>query len=147
MSQPDHSAPIEALTALGLTELEASAYAYLVGNSPATAYRIARDIGKPVANTYKAVETLFRKGAVMIDETENRLCRAVEPEIFLEGLKSSYLASQEAAKESLSQLTPADGEERIYSLSTSEQVFERFHAMCAVAESIILVDAFRGRHG
>ena len=144
MSQTDHSRPVEALTALGLTDLEATAYTYLVGSSPATAYKIARDIGKPVANTYKAVESLFRKGAVMIDETENRLCRAVEPEIFLEGLKSTYLASQEAAKDSLSQFSLSDGEERIYSLSTPEQVFERFHAMCEGAASIILVDAFPG---
>lgn len=147
MSQTNRSRSVEALTALGLTELEALAYSYLVTNSPATAYRIAQDIGKPVANTYKAVKNLFRRGAVMIDETENRLCRAVEPDIFLEGLKASYLKNQEAAKDSLSQLFSSDEEERIYSLSTPDQVFERFHAMCEGAGSIILVDAFPGAAG
>jgi sugar-specific transcriptional regulator TrmB len=105
---------------------------------------VAQEIGKPVANTYKAVQSLFKKGAIMIDETENRLCQAVDPEIFLENLKKTYLTEQASAKEALSKLSRSTDSERIYSLSTPEQVFDRCRQMCFEAESIILIDAFPG---
>jgi hypothetical protein len=63
------------LSTLGFTELEAAVYTFLVESSPATAYRVAQGIGRPVANTYKAVESLQQKGAVLVDETGTRLCR------------------------------------------------------------------------
>lgn len=129
---------------LGFTELEAAAYAYLVANPPATAYKVARDIGKPVANTYKAVQSLFDKGAIMIDETENRLCRAVDPDTLLDNLKHTYLSDQEFAKDALERLAPSSEGEGVYALSNADQVFATFEKMCGEAQSVILVDAFPG---
>lgn len=144
MSQSVQTASITALKRLGFTELEAAVYAYLVVNPPATAYKVARDIGKPVANTYKAVQSLFEKGAIMIDETENRLCRAVDPENLLENLKRSFLSDQDAARDALARLTPTSEGEGLYGLSSADQVFATFAKMCSEAESVILVDAFPG---
>src|SRR5262245_33241006 len=84
MTSPAIADCIAPVSALGFTELEAATYAYLVQHSPATGYRIAHGIGKPIANTYKAIESLARKGAVVIEQTGNRLCRAVSPEEVLE---------------------------------------------------------------
>jgi hypothetical protein len=44
--------PSKALMALGFTELEARIYTFLLQESPATGYRIAQAIQKPVANTW-----------------------------------------------------------------------------------------------
>ncbi|MCO6511611.1 MAG: hypothetical protein J5I65_12550 [Aridibacter famidurans] len=144
MSQSVQTDSIAALKRLGFTELEAAAYAYLVTNSPATAYKVARDIGKPVANTYKAVQSLFEKGAIMIDETENRLCTAVDPDTLLEDLKRSYLRDQARAKDALASLTPASEGEGVYALSKPDQVFATFGKLCSEAKAVILVDAFPG---
>lgn len=144
MSQSVHTDSIAALKRLGFTELEAAAYAYLVANPPATAYKIARDIGKPVANTYKAVQSLFEKGAIMIDETENRLCRAVDPDSLLDNLKRSFLSDQEFAKDALARIAPSSEGEGVYALSNADQVFATFEKMCGEAQSVILVDAFPG---
>src|SRR5689334_12400249 len=70
---------IQALQSLDFSELEAAIYTFLLQESPATGYKIAHAIGKPVANTYKGISALQDKGAVLIDEGENRLCRAVHP--------------------------------------------------------------------
>ncbi|MDO8629132.1 MAG: helix-turn-helix domain-containing protein, partial [Phycisphaerales bacterium] len=70
---------IQTLVPLGFTPLEGEVYAILVAESPATGYRVAQAIGKPVANTYKAIESLERKGAIVVDDGESRLCRAVPP--------------------------------------------------------------------
>ena len=56
----------QSLMALGFTGLEAEIYAFLLGQSSVTGYRVAQALGKPAANTYKAIESLERKEAVLI---------------------------------------------------------------------------------
>lgn len=144
MSQERYKDSIKWLNELGFTELEATVYSYLVENSPATAYRVAQDIGKPVANTYKAVQALYQKGAVMIDETQNRLCQAVPPKEVLDKLKHSFLGRHQHAEDALSQLKPSGDPEKIFSLTTPEQVFDRSQSLIENAEKIVLIDAFPG---
>src|SRR4051812_48967141 len=81
---------VSALEELGLSGSEAAVYAYLVQHSPATGYRVAQAIGKPVANTYKTIASLEEKGAVLIDDGETRACRAVPAEEFLARLDSQF---------------------------------------------------------
>src|SRR5437764_15136779 len=88
---------LDALIELGLSGSEAAAYAYLVRHSPATAYKVAKGIGKPVANTYKAIASLEEKGAVLVDDGESRLCRAVPPEEFLARLDRRFRAQRSRA--------------------------------------------------
>lgn len=142
MSQENIRASVSALRELGFTEIEAAVYVFLVESSPATPYRVARGIGKPVANTYKAVETLFQKGAVLIDQTRNRLCQAVPPEELLDGLKSAFSARHQTAGDVLSRLQTSKMEAKIFTLATADQVFDRCRKMAENTESILLVDAF-----
>lgn len=135
---------VKSLSELGFTELEAAVYSYLVENSPATAYRVAQGIGKPVANTYKAVQALYQKGAVMIDETQNRLCQAVAPSEMMEKLKDSYLNKHRKTSDALAKLKPSADTEKIFSLADPSQVFDRCRRSIGEAERIILVDAYPG---
>jgi sugar-specific transcriptional regulator TrmB len=144
MSQEIYKESIKSLSDLGFTELEAAIYSYLVENSPATPYRVARKIGKPIANTYKAVESLYQKGAVLIDKTNSRSCQAVPPSELLGRLKQSFLDRYEVAADALSHLKPSGNDEKIFSLATSAQTFDRCQKLIDQAESIILVDAFPG---
>ena len=144
MSQDVCLESIHSLSALGFTDLEATVYTYLVENSPATPYRVAQGIGRPVANTYKAVETLQSKGAVLIDETGNRLCQAVPPSELLSDLERAFSERHEHALRALSRLKPSAETERIYALTTPEQVFDRCKRLIEQAESVVLVDAFPG---
>ena len=142
MSQTDFGEVTNALKALGFTDLEALVYCYLVENSPATPYRVARDIGKPVANTYKAVEILFQKGMILVDDTSSRSCQAVAPEAVLAKLQRSLADRIENAAEAMARLTPVMTSESIFSLATADQVFDRCSEMAEGAESVILVDAY-----
>ena len=72
-----HEAAVESLQELGFTETEALAYAGLVPISPATGYRVAQAIGKPAANTYKALESLEAKGAVLVESGAVRPLAAI----------------------------------------------------------------------
>ena len=78
---------VQPLVDLGFTELEARIYLCLLQTSPLTGYAVAKAIGKPAANTYQAIEGLARKSVIIVDEGENRLCRAVEPDQVLTRLE------------------------------------------------------------
>jgi sugar-specific transcriptional regulator TrmB len=130
------------LSTLGFTELEAAVYTFLVESSPATAYRVAQGIGKPVANTYKAVESLQQKGAVLVDETGTRLCRAVPPAELLATLEKTFDTRREAAAQALGRLRPAKSDDGVFTLTTAAQVYERCGQMLERAAEVVLLDAF-----
>lgn len=140
----DSTDAVRHLAALGFTEIEAAVYAYLVAHPPATAYRVAQEIGKPVANTYKAVADLRQKGAVLVDETGSRTCRAVPPAELLDRLEAAYRQRHAAAAQALARLPAAGAGEGIYTLTRPEQVLERAAGMLEQAEEVVLIDAFPG---
>jgi sugar-specific transcriptional regulator TrmB len=133
---------IEALVDLGFTALEAEVYAWLLGEAATTGYRIAQGIGKPVANTYKAIESLRNKGAVLVDEDENRMCRAVPAEELLRAMDRSFAARRAEAGRALARVARTEGDDRVYALGTPGQVIERARTMLSEAREVVLVDAF-----
>src|SRR5438067_8708876 len=110
------AAGIEALAELGFTELEAQIYAFLLQESPATAYRIAQGTGRLPANTYNAVESLQAKGAILVDEGTNRHCRAVPPRELLALLQRRFDERRERATKALAELESSSPDERVYQL-------------------------------
>lgn len=133
---------IDAVVALGFTRLEAEIYVYLLQQSPATGYSIAKRIGRTNANTYKAIESLQSKGAVLIDEAENRLCRAVPAEELLDQLERRFHSGKRRAQHALRQLRRAPLDDRIYQLTTPEQVYERCCAMLSACTTHAALDLF-----
>ena len=128
---------------LGLSFLEAEVYTHLLTqNKPVTAYRIGKALGKPTANVYKAIEALARKGAVVLNLGEPRLCRAIPVEEFLSQLEKSFQQKTKQAAKRLSKLKHPLPDERIYQLQSVSLVFERFRLMLASANRIVVVDAF-----
>ncbi len=135
---------LEALVALGFTGLEAEVYAFLLRESPATGYRVAQAIGKPVANTYKAIESLESKGAVLVDEGANRQCRAIPADELLSRLERTFAKTKERAALALASLRSEGADDRVYQIRSIDQVYERCRAMLGRAQVVALVDAFPG---
>ncbi len=133
---------VEALIELGFTRLEAEIYAFLLSESPATGYRVAQAIGKPAANTYKAIESLEAKGTILVDDGESRLCRAIPPDELLGRLDRAFTQKRERATRALASLKAQESDDRVYQLRTREQVMERCRAMLSRASVTALVDAF-----
>lgn len=134
--------PLTALADLGLTSLEAQTYAFLLGSGAATGYRVAQALGKPAAGIYKTLETLERKGLILVDEGDTRLARAVPPAEMLRGLERRFRDARDRAEEALAAIPAAGGDDRIYQLRSPDQVRERMHAMLAKAERIVVADVF-----
>jgi len=134
--------PAHALTNLGLTGLEAEIYVHLLRSSPSTGYAVAKGIGKPTANVYKALDTLAIKGAVEIEEGKTRLVRPIPYQELLRNLEASFKKMHEEASKSLASLPRPDQDHRIYHLHTLDQVLGKCRALMDGAQAIVLVDVF-----
>lgn len=133
---------LNSLQSIGFSEIEALVYTFLLRSAPSTGYRISHAIGKPTANTYKAIAALQQRGAVLVDDGDNRLVRALPPDELLAGLERRAQQQRESARAALASLARDDGDERVYTLHDCDQVLERARAMLARARVIVLADIF-----
>jgi len=131
---------IAALRGLGFSEIEALVYAHLLAHAPTTGYRVSHAIGKPVANTYKAIAELARRGAVQIDDGDNRLVRATPVEELLAQMDRQARERRGAAAVALADLASSGTDDRVYSLHAVPQVLERARAMIERASHSLLAD-------
>jgi sugar-specific transcriptional regulator TrmB len=133
---------IETIVNLGFTELEARIYICLIQCSPATGYKVAKEIGTTHASIYKALESLENKGAVMVDHAETRLCRAVPYEELFDKLEHSFQKRRHEAVDRLKGLPLSDDDGRIYQLKNVDQVYAKCRAMIRSAEEVLTLDVF-----
>ncbi len=136
------------LARVGLTGLEASAYVALLREPGATAYRVAQMIGKPPPNTYKAIDALLAKGAVVADDSSgSRTYAALPINEYLNAKRRTLDAQQQEIEQSLADVAVETVEHGIFRLATIDQVYERCRTMIAEARRLILIDAFPGPLG
>jgi sugar-specific transcriptional regulator TrmB len=134
---------VAALESLGLAHIEALAYAHLVSHSSTTGYRVARGIGKPTANVYRALETLERKGLVHRDRGTPPAYRALSPDDMLARLEREFMEKKTRAAKELAALKPGADDEKLYSIKTHEHVIARAHLLLAASRRIALLEAPR----
>jgi sugar-specific transcriptional regulator TrmB len=133
---------IPSLEALGLTRLESMAYAWLVGHPAATGYGVAKGIGKPTANVYRALESLARKGAVRTEGASPPRFRAVPPAQLLDQLEQEFRDRREIASQSLQRLevpAPDDDGGGVHPLRTADQVLGRARLLLSAARRVVML--------
>jgi sugar-specific transcriptional regulator TrmB len=135
MSLPD------ALEALGLAHIESLSYAFLAVNASSTGYRVARGIGKPTANVYRALETLERKGLVIQDRGTPPSYRALPPEDMLARLENEFMDRKARAVRELAVLQRHTEDEKVYALKSNDQLVARAHVVLAAARHVVLAQA------
>jgi hypothetical protein len=131
-----------ALEALGFTALEAQIYVELLGAGAQSGYRVAQLIGKAGANTYRALESLEGRGAVVCEVGNPRLYRATPYAELSAMLSSEFARRTERAQRTLASVELDESDERMYRLTRPDQVYERARAMIERAASFLLIDAF-----
>jgi sugar-specific transcriptional regulator TrmB len=134
---------VQILKELGFTELEADIYVFLLGQpAAATGYRIAQGIGKAAANTYQAIETLRKKGAVIAAEGESRACRAVPMTELLNRLESDFMKRRAEATRLLADLGGTSNDLGVYRLRSREQILERARSMLLRCREVAICTVF-----
>jgi sugar-specific transcriptional regulator TrmB len=132
---------LQALMNLGLTALEAEIYTLLLQQSPATGYAVAKELGKPAPNVYKALETLEAKGAIEVDRGETRVCRPVPAGEMLSLLERRFREQRDLAADGLRRLPGPEDDARIYHLRNRDQIVEKVGQLLAGTKTIALIDA------
>jgi sugar-specific transcriptional regulator TrmB len=136
MPTPDHTA----LLKIGLTELEAEIYVFMLGESPVTGYRVAQALGRPAGNVYKSLEALQTKGAILAaSQGDNRVYRAVGVDEFLRRAEGEFRKASGKARRSLRLLTEPPPDNRVYELVNGPQVIERCRRMLRNAKTFVLL--------
>ena len=131
------------LASLGFSEIEADAYVFLVRVWGGWAYRVAQAIQRTAANTYKAMESLEARGAVMVEESDPRLYRAVPAGELLSNIERTFRRHADGAARLLASLSSTDAEDdRVYHLRDPGQVFARSAAILEGAKQVALLDLF-----
>lgn len=127
---------------LGLSGLEAETYLALVAEPGSTGYRVSQVLGKAAPNTYRALDSLLAKGAVVADEADRGRAFAPVPVRELVRQMSSRLETiAEDIEKGLSTMHVPEADQGVYRLRTVHQVMARAGEMVASAESSIVVDA------
>jgi len=129
---------------IGLTDIEARIYLYLLGNSPATGYKVARAIKKQVANTYQSLSELEEKGILYLEEGSSKQYFAVPYEEVLKRLKGDYSSRISSAERIFSEINKSSDYNGIYSLKSLSQVQEKFESMISKAKYSAVVDFYPG---
>jgi sugar-specific transcriptional regulator TrmB len=127
---------------MGLNALEAEVYTHLLRQSPLTGYGVAKALGKAGANVYKAIDSLAEKGAVIVDDSGARQCRAVPAKEFLVRVERDFARHRKDAEAALERLPSPGDDTGIYQLRSAAQVFERCRRLFAEAESVARADIF-----
>ena len=130
------------LSDLGFNFLESEVYLELLANEPMTAYRVAKNINKPTANVYKAIDSLAEKGAVLIEDNVKRKCKAVSPDELMNHIEKMTRLRTSTLKEQLKDIGKVYYDERSYSLESASLVFEKFESMMNKCEKIAVIDIF-----
>jgi sugar-specific transcriptional regulator TrmB len=142
MTEPRIEEAIRTLGEIGFHSLEARVYVQLVENGPATAYRVAQDLGELVPRVYQIVDALYASGAVEFETGEPRRVRAVPPGELLDAAASRFEDRRTAAMRALDALRPSSTEEGVYDLGDRDQALQRARSMIAGARDVVLADLF-----
>jgi hypothetical protein len=129
---------------LGFTALEAEIYVYLLQHSPATGYKIAKGINRSFTNTYKALAGLQARGAILVDESESKLSRAVPVGELMDQLEARFAEQRRRAEAAVRRLPLSPGDTGIYRFTSTDQVYERFRTMLRDVEERALTELFPG---
>lgn len=127
---------------LGMSGLEAEAYLAVLAEPDSTGYRISQVLGKPAPNTYKALDSLVNKGAILADEGSRSRTFAAVPireQVIQRNQKLDMLA--EEIEKGLEKIHKPLSEEGVYKLSTVHQVLVRAQEMVDNAADTIVADA------
>lgn len=130
------------LVELGLSPNEAGAYVYLLQNSPATGYKVAKATSRSFSNTYQILESLRKLGAVLAEEGDRRLYRAQPVDEFLDVLKQRLESRGRQASRAVRQLSLSGPDQRLWEISHVDQVYETYRRMLSECRERVLSELF-----
>jgi sugar-specific transcriptional regulator TrmB len=130
------------LSTMGFTSLEIEIYQFLINNPPANGYTISKKTGRYKANVYNALASLKNKGAILINEGKGQTYKAVLPNNLVNQMQKRLGEIKNHAEKLTEKLETSGIDERIYQLSSVEQVYERYSTILINCREVALAELF-----
>ena len=130
------------LLSAGLNDLEADVYLCLLDEDLLTGYKIGKLLGKPTANVYKAIDSLARKGALMIEDKQQGLCKAVPAVDFFTAAEAAMQRRTKEAQKAFTRAGKESYDENTYQLKSVDLTLEKCKKLVLNSKKIVVIDAF-----
>lgn len=131
------------LNELGLNNSEAEIYLTLLLKPNLTGYKIAREISKPVANTYKGLNQLANKGLVVFSESDGvRLYSVLDINEYMDRMENELKQKRDKVVSALKKVEVKNKEFGNYNLSDDNQVYEKAKTLIVKSTDVLLIDCF-----
>lgn len=137
---------VAALGDLGLSPAEAELYVALLRHAaqePASAYKLAKLVGRDPANTTKTLAMLERRGAVRVASEKPRLFAPIAAADFTEALVLRLQNRRRDAVRLLETVGRAGADQAMHPLRDRDEALERARLLIGEARSVVLLDAER----
>jgi sugar-specific transcriptional regulator TrmB len=131
---------VEDIIELGFSRIEAEIFVFLVQRPSATGYQIAKALGRPNSNIYRALDTLQTKGAVLMAGGDKRLYRAVAIEELAGQITRRVEERGQRAVTNITALSERESDDRIYSLTAVDQMYTRCRRMLEECREVAFLD-------
>jgi sugar-specific transcriptional regulator TrmB len=128
---------------IGFTEYEARVYIQLLRASPATAYEIAKASGVPRPNTYNALDTLAKRGAVQPVSDNPRRYVAAPPQTHLDAIARETASVCEDLAERLARLGEPADDPYVWNVQGEEAIHEKIDALIRDSATSVRAKAAR----
>jgi len=143
LKEQDVPAPalLEDFRRLGFTTYEAKVYMQLLTEAPATAYEIAKATGVPRPNTYNALESLAKRGAVQpISESPTRYV-ATPPDRHLANLGRQTMALCDNLTRELAKLRVVDDEPYVWNVQGELAIHRKISSLISESRTNVWIKA------
>jgi len=138
---PNHNLElISQICQLGFTQLESEIYLHLLFNGENTGYAVAKGIGKAVANVYKGIDGLTRKGAVEVSIGDSKICHAVPWKRVLKSEQTRFAKNIDSLTESFEQLPEPQDNESVYQITNTSQLLQAGQILIEQSQSIVVAE-------
>ncbi len=132
---------IKNLEKLNFTKLEAELYVALLGQTPMSAYQLAKKIEMSRPAIYNALEHMLEKGIVEVVPNETLLYMAQEPSVILGKMQAEITDSIENAKKELQQYQQTKYEELTINFKGFQTAIHKAKELLRNAEREVYLNA------
>lgn len=131
---------IDKLINLGFTRTEAEVYFTLLEESDITGYQIAKRLNVSRSSVYNSLESLYRKGAVVLIPGEVNIYRPENPEILLDNLKNRFVESSSVLLDEISKLKPNNKINRYINIDGLDNLIFKTKELLKTAKAEVIIN-------
>lgn len=127
---------------IGLSKLQARTYLALLKGTRATGYQIAKQLNEPVANTYKALESLQKEGLILLDDSARVKYYTAQPiSHYLDQIELRFANKREVIENVIKPTKPEPFQEGIYWIENIERLYLQSSGLIEKSQDIVLLDS------